>query len=308
MSRLIISGANGYFGSIACQYFEDKGWQVLKACRQDNADIWCDLDSPEQFAKLTIDSHVDLFIHAAAAHEVTCKEQPYRSIYQNVVGTKAALDFCVKNNIEHFIYLSTFHVFGHPKGEINESTEPLPVNDYGLSHLQAEQYVQMYTREGKIKGMVIRPSNFFGIPVDLENFGRWTLVPLAFCREAIENHKIVLKTQGLQKRNFVSVNDICRVIENSYSLIEKIPLLHIYGVNTISIRALAELVKNVMINHFNEEVELVIPETVASLHFPKSDEFTYTSKYLNKIHEPRGRIEKFIVDFCSSIKKIKSIE
>jgi UDP-glucose 4-epimerase len=305
MKKVIISGSNGYIGAIACQYFEDKGWQVLKACRQDNADIWCDLDSPEQFAGLTIDSNVNLFIHTAAAHEVTCKEQPYRSIYQNVAGTRAALDFCVKNHIEHFIYLSTFHVFGHPQGEINESTEPLPVNDYGLSHLQAEQYVQMYTREGRIKGLVIRPSNGYGIPVDIDKFKRWTLVPVDFCREAIGNHKIVLRTPGLQKRNFVSIPDVCRVMEKSYSLIDKIYLLHVYGVDTISIKAFAELVKNVMRNNFNEEVELVIPQNTSSLPSSKSGEFTYTSKYLQEIHEPSDRIEDFIVDFCTLLKSRK---
>lgn len=305
MKKLIISGANGYIGAIACKYFENKGWQVLKACRQDNADIWCDLDSPEQFAGLTVDSNIDLFIHAAAAHEVTCKEQPYRSIYQNVAGTRAALDFCVKNNIERFIYLSTFHVFGYPQGEIDESVDPLPVNDYGLSHLQAEQYVQMYTREGRIKGMVIRPSNGYGIPVDLDNFKRWTLVPVDFCREAIENHKIVLKTPGLQKRNFVPITEVCRIMEKSYLLMDKINLLHIYGANTISIRSLAELVQNVMRNHFNEEVELVIPPNTSSLPSSKSGEFTYTSKYLQKIYEPRDKIEDFIIDFCTLLKSRK---
>ncbi|UTW69113.1 NAD(P)-dependent oxidoreductase [Anaerobacillus sp. HL2] len=34
--------------------------------------------------------------------------------------------------------------------------------------MQAEQYVQMYTRNNKIKGSVLRPTNFFGIPESLE--------------------------------------------------------------------------------------------------------------------------------------------
>ncbi|UTW69114.1 polysaccharide biosynthesis protein [Anaerobacillus sp. HL2] len=49
-----------------------------------------------------------MFIHAVAAHEVTCKEKPYEAISQNIIGTKAALDFCHLNNIEHFAGLSTF--------------------------------------------------------------------------------------------------------------------------------------------------------------------------------------------------------
>ena len=86
---VIISGANGYFGGIACQYFEAQGWQVLKATRQDGADIPLDLDQPEAFSSQKVDAQVDLFIHAAAAHEVTCREQPYRAVVQNVAGARA---------------------------------------------------------------------------------------------------------------------------------------------------------------------------------------------------------------------------
>ena len=182
---VVISGANGYFGGIACQYFQEQGWSVLKATRQTGADIYCDLDHPEQLCTTKIDCHADVFIHAAAAHEVTCREQPYRSIFYNVAGTKAALDFCVLNNIQHFVYLSTFHVFGNPQGIIDESTVPCPLNDYGLSHLQAEQYVQMYNKAKKVKGLVVRPSNFFGIPANLQACDRWTLIPLAFCRVTV---------------------------------------------------------------------------------------------------------------------------
>ena len=294
---IIISGANGYFGGIACQYFETQGWHVLKAMRQDGADIFLDLDQPNEFAKQKIGAEVDLFIHAAAAHEVTCREQPYRSIFQNVVGTKAALDFCVSNGIENFVYLSTFHVFGHPVGRIDELSQPLPANDYGLSHLQAEEYVQMYTRENKIKGMVVRPSNFFGTPADLNKFNRWTLTPLAFCREAVENKQIVLRTPGFQKRNFVSVLDICAVIQSASTYIQEAPLLHISGPDTLSIRGLAQLVHDTMHNHLNEDIQLVIPEGI-----PTDESFIYTSRYLSKFYQPTRRIEDFMIDFCKKIR------
>ncbi|TVQ43445.1 MAG: NAD(P)-dependent oxidoreductase [Gloeocapsa sp. DLM2.Bin57] len=295
---VIISGANGYFGSIACQYFKKQGWQVLKGTRQQDADIKIDLDAVDDLVKQTVSTPVDLFIHAAAAHEVTCRENPYTSICQNIVGTKAALDFCLSNNIPKFVYLSTFHVFGHPSGTIDESVQPLPANDYGLSHLQAEEYVQMYNRESKIQGTVIRPSNFFGIPANLKKFNRWTLVPVSFCQEAVLNKQIILKTPGTQKRNFIGVNDICATLEKLFFLQENIPLIHLTGNDNLSIKELAQLVCQIMKTHFDKEIELTIPEGVQA-----SDDFSYESKFLSQIHQPIEEIEDFLIEFCRLLKQ-----
>ncbi|WHY64962.1 NAD(P)-dependent oxidoreductase [Neobacillus sp. SuZ13] len=291
--RAIISGSNGYFGSIACQYFQSKNWDIVTASRQTDAHLHLDLDRPGDFANLLINKQVDLFIHAAAAHEVACQSNPYQSIFQNVAGTKAALDFCVKNGIKNFVYLSTFHVFGTPEGTINEQSSPCPMNDYGLSHLQAEDYVRMYTRLNKINGLVIRPSNFFGIPADLAHCKRWTLVPLAFCKEAVTTGKIVLRSPGYQSRNFISVLDICKVIEHGYSKCHEVPLLHIPGPDTMSIRSFAKLIQRVTKKQLKKSVELVIPDG-PSLH----DEFTYSSLYLKDIYQPGDKIEPFVAEFC----------
>lgn len=299
---VIISGANGYFGSIACKYFAKSGWNVLKAMRQAGADIELDLDKPEELAKQQCRSQVDLFIHAAAAHEVSCRESPYRSIYQNVVGTRAALDFCVNNQINSFIYISTVHVFGRPCGRIDELSQPLPINDYGLSHLQAEQYTQMYTLEGKIKGMVIRPSNFFGIPEDLKNFKRWTLTPFAFCREALENGKIILKTPGFQERNFISVLDICRAIQAGYPYISQFPLLHLAGPDTLRIRDLAYLVQETIYRVYKTKVDLFIPEGIFS-----HDDFIFASCHLETLYKPNEKITDFIEKFCRKLEKELSL-
>ena len=294
---VVISGANGYFGGIACQYFQEQGWSVLKATRQEGSDIHCDLDHPEQFAATRMECHADLFIHAAAAHEVTCREQPYRSIFYNVAGTKAALDFCVLNEIQHFVYLSTFHVFGHPQGIIDESTVPSPVNDYGLSHLQAEQYVQMYSKANSLRGLVVRPSNFFGIPANLQACDRWTLIPLAFCIEAVETNKIILKTSGLQERNFIAVTDICDAIDKAIE-VKDLEILHVFGQDTLSVRGLAELVQTVMRNKLSADVVIEYPSISSTQPLQNILSFTYTSLYLHELMQSKGRIEDFIATLC----------
>lgn len=296
--RVLISGATGYFGQICCKYFTSKGWDVVKATRHSGADVFFDLDKPESFANKKVNFSVDLFIHAAAAHEVTCQKKPYHAIAQNVLGTKAALDFCLLNGIKQFVYLSTFHVFGNPRGLINENSTPSPLSDYGLSNLQAEEYVQMYSQKKLIKGLVLRPTNFFGVPENLEQCKRWTLVPLAFCKNAVEKEVITLKTSGHQLRNFISISDICKVIDASFFSQEHYPLLHIPGTETLSIRSLARMVQNVLKKEFNKDINIVFPENTDNCEI-----FQFNSLYLVKLYQPKDHLEPFIKALCDKLIK-----
>lgn len=293
---VLLSGANGYFGGIACQYFRERSWTVLTATRSEEANFHFDLNQPEHFSNQTTEQPIDLFIHAAAAHEVTCREHPYKSIFQNVAGTRAALDFCVANHIAHFVYLSTFHVFGHPSGHIDELTEPLPANDYGLSHLQSEDYLRLYRREHAVQTLVLRPSNFFGVPVDVSRCKRWTLTPLGFCRSAVRDRQIVLRTPGYQRRNFIAVHDICATIAAVFEAKDPVALLHLPGPQTLSIRDLAQLVQRVMQEQLGLAVEVMMPDGE-----PLADTFTYSSQRLAGIYQPQQTLDDFVLQLCQQL-------
>lgn len=260
MKTVLISGARGYFGAIACDYFRGRGWTVLRATRRAGDDVLFDLDRPELFAALRLDQPVDLFIHAAAAHEVACAQEPYKAASQNVAGTLAALDFAQANRIPRFAYLSTFHVFGRPAGLLNEATPPTPANVYGLTHLQAEACVEMYRRTGRVDGFSVRPANFYGVPASLDGFNRWTLTPLAFPKEALEKGGIVLKSPGHQRRNFVFVESLCELIERNALSPNPHPLLHAAGSEVLSIRDLARLVAEVVGERTGRSVAVTVPE------------------------------------------------
>ncbi|MCA0754954.1 SDR family oxidoreductase [Paenibacillus sp. N4] len=286
---VMISGASGYFGTIACEFFASHGWKVLKASRHKKADIIFDLDEPESISKMRITEKVDLFIHAASANKESCIADPYNSISCNIVGTKAALDFCVGNQIEHFVYLSTINVFGQFEGYMNELSSPAPMDDYGISNLHAEEYVRMYMRQGKIKGMVIRPSSFIGMPKDMSTFSRWNLVPFSFCKQAFLTGEIVLETSGLQKRNFISILDICQVINLAFPRMIEFPLIHVLGPDTMTIRNVAELVQSIFYKSYQKKIRLVIPD--ATNH---ENEFIFHSLYMNDLYQPAGTVESHL--------------
>lgn len=296
-----MSGATGYFGSLLVEYFRKYDYEVYSVGRNEDSDIAFDLKYPEKFNNKTIGFSAEVFIHCAASNEINCKKDPYNSLSYNVLGTKAALDFCVYNRIPKFIYVSTFHVFGVPDGRIDENSVPAPSNEYGISHYLAEKYVEMYDRKKYIEGIVLRPTNIYGCPSDLDLFRRWTLVPFSFCKEAIETGKIELKTSGAQQRNFVSGFDVCKVIELLLRSSSGCKLLHIYGPQTISILDFALMVCRLLRESYQFESEVRLPDKAIDIREECVNKFEFGSDFLSKIYIPTDTIESHIKILCSKL-------
>jgi UDP-glucose 4-epimerase len=104
-------------------------------------------------------------------------------------------------------------VYGAPlAGHIDERTLPRPVHPYAITHKVAEDFVLAARDQGKIEGVVFRLSNGFGAPIDPE-VNRWTLIANDLCRQAVSAGKLVLKSSGLQRRDFVTLSDVARCVE-----------------------------------------------------------------------------------------------
>jgi len=296
MKTVVISGATGLVGSQMVKHFGDRGWRVLTAGRVAEADLHFDLDNPESFANALLPSGADLFVHAAASNEIECREKPYRSDARNIFGTKAALDFCVVNRIPQFCYISTFHVFGRTSGAIDEDSTPAPIDDYGLSHLSAEEFVRAYARSRPwLHAFIVRPSNIYSLPVSLDGFRRWSLVQYGLCREAVMQGSITLRTSGFQLRNFVAAEDLCEIVEYlTDDLARAVSLVHAAGPDTLSIRELAGKIQECAIAQTGKRIDITY-----GTDGPASSEFQFHSCVDTCIIPlPQRRIDEFVTAFC----------
>jgi UDP-glucose 4-epimerase len=212
--NILITGGSGYIGSYLTKTLLAQGHQVDIIARSENEFIrnysdkigvyYTDITLPFDFKVKEI--QYDIFIHLGAANDIDSADPSY-AINASVLGTRYALDFCAKNNIKKAIYYSTFQVYGAVEGDMSENSILQPTNDYGITHQFAEQYFEMYQRTKGIDYIVIRPTNIFGSPM-YRSTDRWSLVPSCFCKEAFEKGEINLMSSGLQKRDFIDVNDL----------------------------------------------------------------------------------------------------
>jgi UDP-glucose 4-epimerase len=59
--------------------------------------------------------------------------------------------------------------------------------------------------------LLVRPCAVYGMPPSLERFARWSLIPFDFPRQAAAG-RIVLKSHGLQRRNFVPAEGLAHLV------------------------------------------------------------------------------------------------
>ena len=57
----------------------------------------------------------------------------------------------------------------------------------------------------------MRLSNGFGAPINTD-VNRWSLIVNDLCRQAVTTGKLVLRTSGVQKRDFITLTDVSRAV------------------------------------------------------------------------------------------------
>lgn len=254
--KILVTGGFGYLGSHIADYLNHQGHAVSLLARKIPAEMesWSGkfkvyTGDVSEFDSLSGSCNgVDVVIHAAALNDADCRKDSYRAMMVNGYGTRNMLEEASRAGVKKFIYLSTFHVYGAVQTErIDEGTLPVPVGDYGITHYLAELYCQKYQRERGLKTISLRLSNGYGAPLFKEQ-NCWMLVVNDFCKRAVEEGSILLKSAGTQERDFIAIPDILQAIDLFVRMEDSrisFPAYQVGGKRSISIRDLAGLVAKV---------------------------------------------------------------
>lgn len=264
---VLVTGASGFIGSYLCHHLLKRGYHVIAAARHKNKinnyseDHFsaCEMDvlNPAGFDKIEI-NNADAVVHTATANDIVSKNNE-EAVLLSAAGTKNLLEFCVQRKIPRLIFFSTFQVYGTElNGTIDENTALRCQNDYGLNHVFGELYVEMYAREKKINGVVVRPTNVYGRLMN-PHINRWTLVPACFCKEVYQTGQITLMSSGKQTRNFISLHEVSTGVEAI--LRSDVLGYNVYNLasgKNYSILQVAELVKICFEKRFGKKADLKI--------------------------------------------------
>jgi UDP-glucose 4-epimerase len=138
-----------------------------------------------------------------------------------------------------------------------------------------EETCRMFSRVHGLRVSIMRPANIFGVPV-ASTVNRLSLVPMCFVRDALKEGRLVLKSSGLQRRNFISVSKVAEACVHA-SLQPCSDLFAIYNVCSaweVSIREIADMTCEVYLEIFGKALPIEVKSELPS----SSTGFTASSR------------------------------
>ena len=119
MERILITGAGGYIGSNAAEYFVRNGYAVTGMAHEHVCDrfrqcgaetINADLRVPASLDAIFALRDYDYVLHIAALASDVGKDDDFR--VSNYEGTKQLASLAMRHGVKRFVYLSTADVYG----------------------------------------------------------------------------------------------------------------------------------------------------------------------------------------------------
>lgn len=147
---IVITGANGLFGSHLSHYFSRLGWTVHPFVRRQvsfpMATTYCNLADYDHAFEIISQKKPTAIIHNAAnGNPNLCESDPEQAYLANVVTTQILCQVARELKIP-LVFISTDLVFDGRKGNYFETDQPNPQHVYGHTKLKAEQRVALLDR------------------------------------------------------------------------------------------------------------------------------------------------------------------
>jgi UDP-N-acetyl-alpha-D-quinovosamine dehydrogenase len=212
MTKVLITGLNGFVGKTLGDKLVEKGFNVNGAVRS-----LVPVDFPDTITKhliKNIDSKTDwqkaleevkVVIHLAARVHVMKDTAidalaEYRKV--NVEGTLNLARQAIEANVQRFIFISSIKVngegtvLGHP---YTAEDQPAPVDPYGISKREAEDALRQLASDSGMEVVIIRPPLIYGpgVKANFQSMMRWLDKGIPLPLGAINNQRSLVALDNL---------------------------------------------------------------------------------------------------------------
>jgi len=268
--NVFVTGGAGFIGRHVVKYLLENGSQVTIFDDFSNSSenlisnllnnganlVKGDITIQDQVSN-SISGH-DVVIHLAAKNSVEDSIKfPEQTFSTNVDGTENILNSCLKHSIKNIVAASSAAVYGETQNlPISENQKTNPSSPYGESKLKMERLIQDFSKKHNLNSIILRIFNVYGPGQSPEYAG----VITKFQEKISKNDPLEIFGDGLQTRDFVSIQDVVESIFLAISKIEgkKGLILNIGSGKMVSINDLAKHMisiskKNLPIKYLEEK-------------------------------------------------------
>ena len=294
--NILITGGTGLLGGRLIKFFS-KTANVKSVSRKKNKKFlyinWKDSKSIARICK-----NIDIIIHAAGPSLKDCIKSPKNAIKYYSTITEKFIKSASVSKVKLFIFLSSVKVYDNKNINISENYKSFSDHPYAKANLMGEKKVLEINKKDKMKRVVLRLSNCFGYPLE-KNSKCWHLAINSMCKNAIIKKKIILKTDGEQYLDFISIAELCKVIKliiKKKTLIKK-NIINITSGKPIKILDMANLIKLRYQNMFGKKVVIIKSKKKEISNFCNFKNNFLKKNNLNISNKPINEIDK-LLKFC----------
>lgn len=217
MKKILITGGFGFIGARFVKHFQAKGLEVMvleyPSVKKPDDFPECEVVRADITERTFIDTlkvnKVDAVLHLAAQSSGPRSFSiPETDIKINLLGTLNTIDWCVANNINRFLFASSFVIYGdHPDKEaLNEETICQPKSVYATSKLACEHLLKVYAQLKGVNWSALRMFNVYGPGQDITKPDQGVVG--IFMNMLLKQDSVQVKGSLLRFRDLIHVDDV----------------------------------------------------------------------------------------------------
>ena len=244
-----VIGGSGFIGSHVVDKLIEQGHEVtvfdiMKPHRPDVRHLYIDITDLSKTSIALTGDYDAVYLLAAMADVNDVYRNPVEAGEVNILGVANVLEAARRNEIDRIILASTVWVYGLSlEREVVEST-PLHIERadhvYTSSKIAAELYCHSYQKLYGQNFTILR----YGIPYGPR--ARGGTVIAIFVRKALNDEPLTIFGDGSQYRNFIYVEDLAEGNVAALEDIAKNQTYNLEGMGPITVKEVAETVKNLI--------------------------------------------------------------
>lgn len=227
--KALVTGAAGFLGSFLSEELLDNGYDVIgvdnffrgkeEYLPKHNNFIFNKIDlakQPDKIIELVKTDQPDIIFHYAAINGTKYfYDIPYQVINDNVCMTQNVLNACKHSTVEKIVYASSSETYGEPQQVPTPETHPILLNihtdrdSYASSKAICDFYTKLFSKEYKIKFLILRIFNTYGPHMDTSEYGQ--VIP-EFIKKMFKDKQFTIIGDGNHTRSFCYVDDHTRLV------------------------------------------------------------------------------------------------